>query len=107
MTELWRVLRDPKVSTTIVLASVVVVGFALLGQGYRGVASTLFVFFQVPFLVSGGVAGIALVGAGLVLLNVHLDRTEAAQERLELAQLQREALRLLALAPQARELDSR
>lgn len=102
MTELWRALRDPRLSTTIALAAVVVVGFALVAQAYRGVAATLFVPFQVPLLVSGGIAGVALVGAGIALLNVHLDRTEAAQERQQLADLQREALRLLALAHRPR-----
>lgn len=97
--ELWRGLRDPRVSTTIALSAVVVIGFALVAQAYRGIAATLFVPFQVPLLVSGGLAGVALAGAGIALLNVHLDRTEAAQERQQLADLQREALRLLALAP--------
>jgi hypothetical protein len=96
--DLWRALRDPRVSTAIALAAVVVLGFALVAQAYRGVAATLFVPFQVPLLVSGGLAGIALLGAGIALLNVHLDRTEAAQERQQLADLQRAALRLLALA---------
>mgnify|MGYP000008680539 FL=1 len=102
MSEIWRILRDPRVSTTLVLAAVVVGGFALLGQGYRGAAATLFVPYQVPFLVSGAIAGLALVGAGLALLSIHLDRTEAAQERREVAALQRDVLRLLARAPEAR-----
>lgn len=96
MTELWRTLRDPRVSTTLVLAAVVVAGLLLLSQGWRGVAATLFVPYQVPYLVSGVIAGVACAGAGLALLRVHLDRTEAAQERQETAALQREALRLLA-----------
>lgn len=96
MTELWRVLRDPRVSTTLVLAAVVIGGLLLLSQGWRGTAATLFVPYQVPYLVSGVIAGVACVGAGLALLRVHLDRTEAAQERQETAALQREVLRLLA-----------
>ena len=103
MSEIWAMLRDPRVSTTLVLSVVVTGGFALLGQGYRGAAALLFVPFQVPFVVSGAVAGLALVGAGLALLSVHLDRSEAAQERRDVAALQRDALRLLALAPQVRE----
>ena len=102
MSEIWRVLRDPRVSTTIVLAVLVVGGFALVAQGYRGAAATLFVPYQVPFLVSGVFVGLALVGAGLALLSIHLDRTEAAQERREIAALQRDVLRLLARAPEAR-----
>ena len=103
MNELWRILRDPRVTTTLVLASVVLLGFGLLGAGYRGAAALLFVPFQVPFLVSGAVVGLAFVGTGLALLIVHLDRTEAAEERRAVAGLQRDVLRLLSVAPQARE----
>ena len=103
MSELWRILRDPRVSTTLVLAAVVVGGFALIAQGYRGAAALLFVPYQVPFLVSGALAGVAVVGGGLALLNVHLERTEAAEERRAVAALQRDVLRLLAVAPQVRE----
>lgn len=102
MNELWKVLRDPRVTTTLVLAAVVLTGFGLVGTGYRGAAALLFVPFQVPYLVSGAVAGLALVGAGLALLVVHLDRTEAAEERRAVAALQRDVLRLLAVAPRAR-----
>ena len=96
MNEVWRVLRDPRVSTTLVLAAIVGAGLLLLSQGWRGVAATLFVPYQVPYLVSGAITGAACVGAGLALLRVHLDRTEAAQERQETVALQREVLRLLA-----------
>lgn len=95
MTELWRVLRDPRVSTAIVLAAVAVGGLALLSLGWRGAAATLYVPFQVPYVVSGGLLGLAVLGSGLVLLSVHLDRTEAAEERRSTAELQREVLRLL------------
>ena len=97
MIELWRILRDPRVSTTLVLGAVVVAGLLLVSQGWRGAAGTLVVPYQVPYLVSGALAGIACAGAGLALLRVHLDRTEAAQERRETAALQREVLRLLSV----------
>ena len=103
MIELWRVLRDPRVTTTLVLASVVLTGFGLIGAGYRGAAPLLIVALQVPYLVSGAVVGIAMVGVGLALLMVHLDRTEAAVERRDVAALQRDVLRLLAVASQVRE----
>lgn len=102
MNELWRVLRDPRVTTTLVLSGLVVLGFGLIAAGYRGAAALLFVPFQVPYLVSGAVVGVAFVGIGLALLVVHLDRTEAAEERRAVAALQRDVLRLLAVAPQAR-----
>lgn len=96
MNELWRVLREPRTSTTLLLGAVVVVGLLLLSQGWRGVAAQLYVPFQMPYVVSGGIAGVALVGVGLGLLRVHLDRIEAAQERRETAELQRDVLRMLA-----------
>jgi hypothetical protein len=103
MNEIWKVLRDSRVSTTLVLAGMVVIGFGLIAQGYRGAAALLFVPFQVPFLVSGAIAGVAVIGGGLALLNVHLDRAEAAEERRAVAALQRDVLRLLAVAPQVHE----
>jgi hypothetical protein len=93
--EIWRVLRDPRVSTTLVLAALAAAGFGLIALGWRGAAATLYVVLQVPWLVSGALGGIALIGLGLGLLVTHLDRTEAAAERVALAELQREALRLL------------
>ena len=102
MSELWALLKDPRVSTTAVLGATVVAGLALVVLGYRGAAATLLVPFQVPYLVSGGVIGLTLVGTALVLLSVHLDRVEAAEERRQLAELQRDALRLLTAAAQRR-----
>ncbi len=98
MDEIWRVLRDPRVSTTLVLATLGVVGFVGIALGWRGAAATLFVVLQLPWVVSGAFAGLALLGAALALLMTHLDRTEAAAERAALAELQRDALRLLSAA---------
>ena len=98
MDEIWRVLRDPRVSTTLVLAAVAAAGFGGIALGWRGTAATLFVVLQLPWVVSGGLAGIALLGAALALLMTHLDRAEAAAERSALAELQREALRALTAA---------
>lgn len=96
MTELWRILRDPRVSTTLALTAIAVAGVLVLSQGWRGTAATLFVPYQVPYLLSGAIAGVACTGLGLALLRVHLDRTEAAQERKEMAALQRQVLHMLA-----------
>lgn len=98
MDDIWRVLRDPRVSTTLAFVGLVVAGFVLLMLGWRGVAATLFVTLQLPWLVSGAFAGLAVTGAGLALLVTHLNRAEAAAERAQLAELQREALRLLGAA---------
>lgn len=98
MDDIWRALRDPRVSTTLVFAGLVIVGFALLVLGWRGVAATLFVVLQVPWAVSGSFAGVAVIGTGLALLVTHLNRAEAAAERAALAELQREALLALTAA---------
>ena len=51
-----------------------------------------------PDLLASGVLALMLA-----LLVVHLDRTEAAEERRAVAAVQRDVLRLLAVAPEARE----
>ena len=96
MTELWATLRDPKVSTTAVIVGALAAGMALIWLGYRSSAALALVPFQMPYVVSGGVLGVVVVGSALALLSVHLDRVEAAEERRALAELQREALRLRA-----------
>ena len=102
MNEFWRALRDPSVSTSLTLGAVLLAGLLALAIGWRGVAGVLFVPTQMPFLISGSVGGLAVVGAALALLAVHLERTEAAHERAAFAALQRDALLLLAAAPAAR-----
>ena len=96
MTELWRTLRDPRVSTTGALLSVLAGGFLAVWLGYREVARLGQVPFQVPYLVSAGLVGLATIGTALGLLTVHINRVEAAEERRLLAELQREALQLRA-----------
>ena len=98
MDEIWRVLRDPRVSTTLVLAALAVGGFVGIALAWRGAAATLFVVLQLPWVLSGAIAGVALLGAALALLMTHLERSEAAAERASLAALQRDALRLLSAA---------
>jgi hypothetical protein len=96
--EIWRVLRDPRVSTTLAFAVLATAGLLLFAVAWRGVAGTLFVVLQLPWVVSGAFAGMAVLGLSLGMLVVHLDRTEAAAERAALASLQRDALRLLSAA---------
>jgi hypothetical protein len=98
MDDIWRVLKDPRVSTTLALSAAVIAGFLLLVLGWHGVSATLFVALQLPWAVSGSFAGIAVIGSGLALLITHLGRAEAAAERAQLAELQREVLRLLSAA---------
>jgi hypothetical protein len=92
MNELWAALRNPRVSTTGALLAVLSGGFVLLGLGYRSSAAIGLVPFQMSYVVSGGVVGLAVIGTALVLLSVHVDRVEAAEERRLLAELQRRVL---------------
>jgi len=59
----------------------VVAGFIAMILGWRGAAGTLAVPFQIPYLVSGGSGGLALVVTGGGLLYVQLSRQLAAEER--------------------------
>lgn len=97
MSDLWSTLRRPQVSTALALAFVVVVGLTLMVTAYRDAAPFLVVPYQVPYLVSGSIAGIAIVGSALALMAVHLERIEAAEDRRRLLELQREALALLSV----------
>jgi len=96
MTELWSTLRDPRVSTTGVLLAAIAGGFVAIWLGYREIARLGLVAFQLPYLMSAGVIGLAVIGTALGLLSVHVSRVEEAEERRQLVELQRVALRLRA-----------
>jgi hypothetical protein len=87
-------LRDPGVRAGVVLVAVVALGFALLGFGWRGVARTPYVPFQVPWLLSAGVVGIALIGTALGALTIHVGRREAAAARAVTDEIVRTAIEL-------------
>lgn len=55
------------------------IGILLIVLGWNGAASVDFVSGQMPYVISGGVGGLALVGAGLALTVVHTMRQELAQ----------------------------
>ena len=89
MNELWRLLRQPRLATELILAAAVVAGFAILGLAYLRTSETEQVAFQVPYLVSGAATGLAMIGAGLALLRVHRDRIEGAEEIEDIVELRR------------------
>jgi hypothetical protein len=76
-------LRDPWWQAVAVFAGLVVAGFALLAVAWRGVARTVFVPYQLPWVMSAGVAGLALIGAALGLLTIHIGRRDDAVHRAE------------------------
>jgi hypothetical protein len=88
-------LRDPVAPSLLLFAAVVVGGFVAIGIGWKVAARTLFVPFQTPALVSGGMGGLALVLVGAGLANVQAGRRLAAGERAETEALLDEASALV------------
>jgi hypothetical protein len=74
-------LADPVAPSLLLFAGVVLAGFVAIGIGWRVAARTLFVPFQTPALVSGGMGGLALVVMGAVLASTQSARRLAASER--------------------------
>ena len=95
---LWRVLRDPRISTTLVLGGFVFGGLGMIVAAYWGTAGRGLVVFQLPWVLSGALAGLAVVGIGLALLSIHFDRVESIEERQELAEAQAKIMRLVRTA---------
>ena len=62
------------------------VGFLLIGLGYNGMASNTAVAAQMPYLLSGGILGLALVVFGTGLMMNHSSREN--RQRLESVLLQ-------------------
>ena len=86
--------RDPGVQAMVVLALLAVAGFVMLGLAWRGAARTIYVPLQSPWLISGGVAGLALVGMALGAFSIHEGRRRDAEHRAVMEDLVREAAEL-------------
>lgn len=87
-------LRDPGVRAALVLVGVSVAGFVLFAVAWRGVARTRFVPLQLPWLISAGVAGLALLGAALGALSIHTGRRADAAHRAAVDEVVRTALEI-------------
>ena len=68
-----------KTSPVSVGVLLVVVGFIAMFLAWNGAASKDFVQGQVPYLISGGLVGLALVGSGLTVINVQARRADQAE----------------------------
>ncbi len=88
--------RDPAVPGLALFAGLAVVGLIAITVGWQVAARTLFVPFQVPALVSGGLGGLALVLLGAGLFAVQAGRREAAAEQAAFDGLLDEAAGLVA-----------
>ena len=69
--------------------AVLLVGFVVIFLGWNGAASFNDIRQQFPYLISGGVAGLALVVIGAALLLVEALRTERAELQSSIDDLRR------------------
>jgi hypothetical protein len=75
----------------VVGGAAVSLGFAMVLLGYLGASHTIYVFEQIPYLISGGIFGGSLVVAGgfcyfafwLTRLYNEMAQTRASNERIE------------------------
>jgi hypothetical protein len=74
--------RTSPVSVGVLL---VVVGFVALFLAWNGAAGKDFVQGQLPYLISGGLVGVSLIGCGLTVINVQARRADQTEllQRLE------------------------
>ncbi len=89
-------LADASLRAAAGLALLVVAGFVVLGLAWHGAARTPYVPLETPWLISGGIGGLALVGMGLGAMSIHLSRRERAQQRAAVEQLISVAAELMA-----------
>ena len=93
----WRFpdrLRDPGVQAVVVLVLLAIAGFVMLGLAWRGAARTIYVPLQMPWVLSGGFAGIGLLGLAYGALSIDLGRRQDAIHRAEVEELVRTAATL-------------
>jgi hypothetical protein len=70
---------------TALASGLVVAGFAGVVIAWVGVSATLVIPTQVAFAVSGGIGGVALIGAGAALFEIQRRRYAAAEAKRDLA----------------------
>ena len=87
-------LHDPGVQSMLILAAIAIAGFVMFGLAWRGGARTPYVPLQLPWFVSGGMAGLALLGMALGGWSIHLGRRQDAAHRAATEDLVREAAEL-------------
>jgi hypothetical protein len=75
-------LGDRANQSALVLVAAAAGGLAGLGIAWSGVAATLDVWRQVPFLASGALGGVAVTGVCLGLVAVERERRAGAVDRL-------------------------
>ena len=87
-------LQDPGIQAVLVLAGMVVGAFVMLSLAWRGGARTMYVPLQLPWLLSGGLAGLAVLGMALGAWSIHLGRRQDAVHRAATEDLVRTAVEM-------------
>ena len=91
-------LRDPFVVSAVVLGALVVAGLLGVAVAWKGAAASLVVAFQLPYVISGALGGLALAGFAAGLLLVQVRRRTEARRRADFDRVVRAAADLLAAA---------
>jgi hypothetical protein len=81
--------------SVVILVMVVVAGFVGVWTAWSGLAASLFVPFQLPYLVSGAMGGLALAGFGLGVLAIQSSRRAEASRRTDFERVIDAAVHLL------------
>jgi len=88
--------RDPAAPSLTLFAALIVAGFVAIILGWKVAARTLYVYAQIPAIVSGAVGGVVLIAIGAGMANIQAGRRLAAAERAETELLLDEASALVA-----------
>ena len=79
-----RSMKDPFTRSVVLALALIAGGFVAIGLGWKGAAASLVVAEQLPYLLSGGVGGLALIVTGAGILTVQVNRYWSARERTRL-----------------------
>jgi len=72
---------------TILGVVLIAAGFGLIAIAWSEIAAQTDVAFQLPYLVSAGITGLALVIIGVLIINLSVKRQDAAERRQQMSQL--------------------
>ena len=97
-----KLLRDPALPGLLLMSAMVIVGFGALYLGWRGAARTIYVALQLPDVASAALGGLALIGLGIGLFNLQMDRRNVAREQELTDEILDEVASVVALAPELR-----